>query len=267
MRVELRRQLRRRRTVLGLAGVMAVPVIIAVALVLNDADGGDGGGDPTGLFRFATASGLNFALVSIASMSGFLLPSVVALFTGDTVSSEANWGSLRYLLTRPVGRGTLLGRKLAVGALLSVVALALIPVTGAVAGTVAFGWESVSTPFGTLPTGAAVGRMAVATVYIGWSIAWVGALAFMLSTLTDAPVGAVAGTIVIVIVVQILDAITALGVLRTWLPVHEANAWIGLLAQPARTGDMGRGVLLQIPYVAGFLGVAWWRFARKDITS
>lgn len=267
MTVELRRQLRRRRTVFGLAGVVAVPLLIAVALVLTGAGGGDGDGDPTGLFRFATASGLNFALVSVASMSGFLLPSVVALFTGDTVASEAGWGSLRYLLTRPVGRGRLLGRKLAVGALLSAVALVLVPVTGVLAGTVAFGWEPVSTPFGTLPTGTAVARTAVATGYIGCSIAWVGALAFMLSTMTDAPVGAVAGSIVIVIVVQILDAITALGTLRTFLPVHEADAWIGLLAQPARTGDMGRGVLLQIPYVTFFLGVAWWWFARKDITS
>jgi ABC-2 type transport system permease protein len=267
MSAELFRQLRRRRTWFGLGGVMLVPIIIALAFVWTGGDGGDGGSDPTGLFQFATASGLNFALISVASMSGFLLPSVVALFTGDTVSSEANWGSLRYLLTRPITRSRLLWRKLAVGALLAGVALLLIPLTGLLAGWLAFGWGPVATPFGALSAGTGIGRLALATAYIGWSVAWVGALAFMLSTLTDAPVGAVAGTIVIVIVVQILDAITALGDIRMWLPVHEANAWIGLLAQPARTGDMGRGVLLQLPYVMGFLAVGWWYFGRKDITS
>lgn len=269
MITELGRQLRRRRTQLAWLGTAAVPVIIVVALVLNDGggDGGDGNGDPTGLFSLATASGLNFALVSVAAMSGFLLPAVVALFAGDTVSSDANWGSLRYLLARPVGRSRLLGRKLAVAVLLGLVAVALVPVVGTIAGTVAYGWEPVSTPFGTLPPADAVWRLLGISTYVAWSIAWVVALALWLSTVTDAPVGAVAGAIVIVIVVQILDTITALGTLRTWLPVHESLAWVGLLATPARTDDLARGVLLQVPYVAGFLTLAFWQFRRKDILS
>ena len=110
-------------------------------------------------------------------------------------------------------------------------------------------------------------RLLGITGYVAWSSAWVAALAFLLSTVTDAPVGAVAGTIVIVIVVQILDALTALGPIRQWLPVHEAGAWIGLLATPARVDDLTRGILLQVPYVLGLLGVAFATFARKDILS
>lgn len=268
MTTELRRQLRRRRTLLGLAGTAAVPVIIAVALVATGGgNGGDNGGDPTGLFQFATASGLNFALVSVAAMSPFLLLTVVALFTGDTVASEASWGSLRYLLTRPVPRSQLLARKLAVGVALSLVAVALIPVSGLISGTIAFGWGGVQTPFGTLPPDVAIVRIIAICAYVAWSAAWVAALAFLLSTATDAPVGAVAGTIVITIVVQILDAITALGAVREWLPTHESIAWIGLLASPPRVADLARGVLLQIPYVAVFLGLAFWRFGRKDILT
>jgi ABC-2 type transport system permease protein len=268
MTTELLRQIRRRRTLLGLVGTAAVPVLIAVALVVTGGGGnGDDGGDPTGLFQFATASGLNFALVSIAAMSPFLLLTVVALFTGDTVSSEASWGSLRYLLTRPVPRSRLLGRKLAVGVLLSLVAVVLVPVSGAVAGTVAFGWGGVQTPFGALPADVALLRLAAITAYVAWSAAWVAALAFLLSTVTDAPVGAVAGTIVITIVVQILDAITALGALREWLPTHESIAWLGLLATPARPDDLTRGILLQVPYVVVLLGLAFWRFQRRDILS
>ena len=30
---------------------------------------------------------------------------------------------------------------------------------------------------------------------------------------------------------------------------------------------MIRGVMLQLPYLAVFLGLAWWWFQRKDITS
>ncbi len=272
MSTELRRQLARRRTWVALAGTALVPVIIAVALVVNGgggggSDDGGGGGDPTGLFDLATASGLNFALVSIAAMSPFLVPVVVALFTGDTVSSEAGWGSLRYLLARPVGRSRLLARKLAVGVVLGLVAVAIVPLSGTIAGTLAFGWTGVQTPFGVLAAGDAILRLVAVCGYVAWSTAWVAALAFWLSTTTDAPVGAVAGTIVLVIVVQILDAITALGSLRDWLPVHEGTAWLGLLASPARTGDLARGILLQVPYVVVFLGLAFWHFRRKDVLS
>jgi ABC-2 type transport system permease protein len=269
MRNELERQLRRRRTAVGLGGIAAVPVIIAIAFLIAGA--GSSGpretGDPTGLFGFATASGLNFALMSTAATAPFLLLTVVALFAGDTVSSEAAAGSLRSLLVRPVPRGRLLARKLTVALLLSLTAAVLVPVSGTLAGTLAYGWGPVVTPFGPLSATESLVRLAAITGYLTWTAVWVAAVAFALSTTTDTSVGAVAGTIVIVIVVQILDAITALGWLRTYLPVHESLAWLGLLATPPRWSDLTRGVLLQLPYLVGGVAYAWWNFTRKDIVS
>jgi hypothetical protein len=34
-----------------------------------------------------------------------------------------------------------------------------------------------------------------------------------------------------------------------------------------QTDHLVRGLLLQLPYVAIFLALAWWWFQRKDITS
>lgn len=267
LRAELVRQLRRRRTAVGLGGIAAVPVLLALAFSFTDGDGGGGGGDPTGLFDLARTSALNFTLMSVAAVSPFLLLSVIALFTGDPVSSEAGWRSLRYLLTRPVSRSRLLGRKLAVGLLLSALAALVVVASALISGAVAFGWGEVVTPFGTLGGAEALVRIGAILAYVLWSSLWVACLAFALSTATDEPVGAVAGTIVIVIVVQILDAITALGDIRDWLPVHEAGAWLGLLADPPRYGDLVRGMWLQVPYAVGFLALAWRRFHRKDVLS
>jgi ABC-2 type transport system permease protein len=50
-------------------------------------------------------------------------------------------------------------------------------------------------------------------------------------------------------------------------PTHYIDAWHGLFFQPTRTGDMVHGVLLELPYVAVFLSLAWWRFLRKDVLS
>lgn len=267
MTAELTRQLRRRRTAFGLVGISAVPILLALAFYFSGGDGGGGDGDPTGLFSLARSSALNFTIASVAAISPFLLLSVVALFTGDTVSSEASWGSLRYLLTRPVSRARLLGRKFVVGVSLSVLAAGCATASAMLSGTIAFGWAGVATPFGNLGAGEAVVRIAIILAYVLWSSAWVACLAFTLSTVTDEPVGAVAGTIVLVIVVQILDNISAIGVIRDYLPVHEAGAWLGLLADPPRYGDLIRGMWLQVPYIAVFLGAAWWHFNRKDILS
>lgn len=266
MGAELSRQLRRRRTVVGLLGIAAVPLLLALAFYFTT-DGGGGNGDPTGLFDLARTSGLNFTVMSLAAISPFLLLSVVALFTGDTVSSEASWSSLRYLLTRPVSRARLLGRKLVVGAGLSVLAGVTATISALVCGWLAFGGGGMVTPFGNLAAGEGLLRVVLILGYVLWSGAWVACLAFALSTMTDEPVGAVAGTIVVVIVVQILDNITALGNVRDFLPVHEAGAWLGLLADPARYDDLTRGMWLQVPYIVITLALAWWHFLRKDVLS
>jgi ABC-2 type transport system permease protein len=149
-----------------------------------------------------------------------------------------------------------------------VIAPVLIVVTGLIAGTIAFGWHPVLTPTFTLfAQGEAVWRLAVSTVYVAWSMAGVAAFAFMLSTLTDSPVGAVAGGVGLAIVSEILDGISALGGIRYGLPSHYWQAWNGLFVRPSQADDMIRGVLLQIPYVLVFSGFAWWWFARKDVLS
>ena len=119
LRVELSRQLRRRRTQVLFALVVLLPVLLWVAFVLAP------DGPPAGSLRLvdlATSSGVNFAVFALFASSSFLLVVVVALFFGDTVAAEASWSSLRYLLAAdPAGpvaasEGPRLGVALADGA-------------------------------------------------------------------------------------------------------------------------------------------------------
>ena len=43
-------------------------------------------------------------MFTLFATSGIALSLMVALFTGDTVASEASWSSLRYLLATPIPR-------------------------------------------------------------------------------------------------------------------------------------------------------------------
>ena len=79
-------------------------------------------------------------------------------------------------------------------------------------------------------------------------LTWVAGLALLLSVLTDAPLGAVGGAVLISILSQILNQIDALGDLRNWLPTQYSFAWTGALVDPIRWDDMVRGGFLSLAY-------------------
>ena len=267
---ELRRQASRPRTRITLGLMVLLPLILLVAFEFggDDDDDNNGRGAFSSLVDVATAGGVNFALFALLVSTSFLLVVVFALFFGDTIASEASWGSLRYLLAIPVPRARLLGVKLVVALLYSALALVLLVGTALVAGGLRYGWNPLrSTIADEIGQGAALGRLASAAGYIGITLLVVAALAFLLSVSTDAPLGAVGGAVLLHILSSILDQIDALGSIRDYLPTHYSDAWIGLLSTPIQLDSMVRGIISAMIYGAIFFGLAFWRFIRKDIVS
>lgn len=265
LRVELVRQLRRRRTVLTLGFLALLPLLLWLAFEVGQEDGEDGG---TTLADLATASGPNFVVFTMFSTVSFLLVVVVALFFGDTVASEASWSTLRYLLAAPIPRGRLLRQKAVVAALLSAFALVLLPAVAMAVGVVAYGAGDLVFRTGqSLEFLPAASRLALAPAYLVLHLAWVAGLALLLSVSTDAPLGAVGGAVMVSILSQILESIDALGGLRDFLPTRFSSAWSDLLAAPIDWTDLATGAFSGLAYATLFGLAAWRRFATKDITS
>jgi ABC-2 type transport system permease protein len=269
VRTEWRRQGARLRTKLALGFMVLLPLIILGAFQLGgEGDGDNGRGEYSSLVELATSGGLNFTLFSIFVSASFLLVVIVALFCGDTVASEASWGSLRYLLAVPVPRARLLAVKLVVGLGYCALALLLLAGTALAAGTLRYGWSPLrSTIAAEVPAGEGVLRLAAVLGYLAVTLLVVAGLAFLLSVVTDAPLGAVGGAVLLVILSSILDQITALGALRSFLPTHFDSAWLGLLSTPTQTDDIVKGAISAICYATAFWSLAWWRFLRKDVVS
>lgn len=265
LRAEIGRQLRRRRTI-GIFLVLTVlPLVLLLAFWLGD-DSSDSG--ERGFVDLAQESGANLVVFTLFASTSFLLIVIVALFAGDTVPSEASWSSLRYLLAAPVRRERLLRQKLVVAALSSVVALVFLPAWTLVVGGIAYGWG----PY-VGPTGSQIGwpdfafRLLIIIGYLLLELSVVGAFAFMLGVLTDAPLAAVGGAVLLMILCAILDSITALGGIREGLPGHYAYAWADALAPTVDYSDMITGALWSIGYAIIAVWFAVWHFLRKDITS
>jgi ABC-2 type transport system permease protein len=262
---EIGRQLRRRRTI-GIFIVLAVlPLVLLLAFWLGN-DGSDSG--ERGFVDLAQESGANLVIFTLFASTSFLLIVIVALFAGDTVPSEASWASLRYLLAAPVRRERLLRQKLVVAALSCVVALVFLPAWTLGVGGIAYGWGPYVGPTGTqIGWPEFAGRLVIIVGYLLVELSVVGAFAFMLGVLTDAPLAAVGGAVLLMILCAILDSITALGSIRNGLPGHYAYAWRDALAPTLNYSDMITGALWSVGYAIIAIWVAFWYFLRKDITS
>ncbi|MFI5974981.1 ABC transporter permease [Streptomyces sp. NPDC051452] len=266
LRVELVRQLKRRRTLVMGTILAVLPFVLLIAFAVGGTPGGRD--NRVTLMDTATASGANFAAVNLFVSAGFLLVIPVALFCGDTVASEASWSSLRYLLAAPVPRARLLWSKLVVALGLSLAAMVLLPLVALAAGTVAYGWGPLRIPTGgALDTGTAAQRLVVAVAYIFVSQLVTAALAFWLSTRTDAPLGAVGGAVGLTIVGNVLDAVTALGHWRDFLPAHWQFAWADAIQPHLEWSGMIQGAVISATYAVVLFALAFRGFAHKDVVS
>ncbi|QNP63358.1 ABC transporter permease [Streptomyces genisteinicus] len=267
LRVEAVRQLKRRRTLVMAAILTALPFVLIVAFAIGGSPDEREGGR-INLMDTATASGANFAATCLFVSAGFLLVVPVALFHGDTVASEANWSSLRYLLAAPVPRTRLLWSKLAVALGFSAAAMVLLPLVGLAAGSVAYGWGPLKLPTGgSLPAADSLARIGIVVAFVFLSQLVTAGLAFWLSTKTDAPLGAVGGAVGLTIIGNVLDAVTALGAWREVLPAHWQFAWIDALQPDLEWTGMLKGASVSVTYALVLFALAFRNFSRKDIVS
>lgn len=287
MAVEVTKQLRRLRTYIGLGVCIAIPLITAIVIkIAHPAPGAERHADVLAAIK---TSGINVGLVTLSSATALLLPIVTSLFVGESVAGESKWGSLRYLLVRPISRARLFTAKLTTGTALALVACVVVTLVGLVVGVALLGWHPVSTlgvqrfaPGGspassggagglltsvTFSQWSAVGRLFASTAYVFWSMGGVIGFAFFLSVVTDSAFGAVAGGVGLYIVSDIVDALPGTESIRPYLPTHYIDAWNALFVSPVPTHDLVRGVLVQIPWLLVPVAIAFWWFQRKDILT
>jgi len=273
-RVEMKRQIKRRRTLVSFLLMIALPLIVVAAVKFGPSSGGagDGGGNfgsgSANLIGLATNGSYNFTLVMLLFGSGFLLTTVFALFTGDSVASEASWSTLRYLLASPVPRRRLLMIKLSVSLTLSFASLAVLVIASYLIGLLAFGNSGLQNPLGGIyESGEAWKRIAIIAFYIGITLLFTSGIAFLMSVSTDVPLGAVGTAVMIAIISQILDAIEALGGIREWLPSHYSRSWTDALEGTIDWTHMARGASYALIFFATFVAWAVLKFDRKDVLS
>ncbi|MCU1350896.1 MAG: transporter permease [Acidimicrobiales bacterium] len=265
-RAELGLLLRRVR-IKALLGVLAL-VPIGVAVAVRVAGGGPDPGSGPRFLDQVSRNGVFAGLAALTVTVPFFLPLAVAVVAGDAVAGEANLGTLRYLLARPYGRTRLLVAKGAAVAIFCLLAGLVVAAAGVLAGVVLFPVGPVTTLSGTtLPLTSGIVRIFGASLLVGASMLGLAAIGLFISTLTDAPVGAMAATAGIAVLSGVLDAVPPLQAIHPWLLTHDWLSFGDLLRSPVLWTDIERNLGLQLVYVAVFASAAWARFGSKDVLA
>ncbi|GHD44874.1 ABC transporter permease [Mycetocola manganoxydans] len=263
---ELRILFGRRRTWAMLAAVALIPILLAVALRLTSAGVEPGQGPP--FLDRVTQNGLFVSFTAMVVAIPLFLPLTVGVVAGDTLAGEASHGTLRYLLVAPAGRLRLLIVKFAGAIAFCIAATLTLVVAGTIIGALLFPVGPVTLLSGdviSVPESAV--RALLVAAYVSLSLLGLSAIGLFISSLTSVPVGAMAATVVVSVVSQILGALPQLEWLHPWLFTDTWLGFSGLLSQPMDGTAFGANAVLQGGYAAVFFALAYSRFTTKDILS
>ncbi|GCD36757.1 ABC transporter permease [Streptomyces chrestomyceticus JCM 4735] len=270
LRNEIGTTFRRWRTLALLAVLAAVPVLIGVAVKIETSGegGGQGGSGGAAFVSQITNNGLFLVFTALAVTLPVFLPLAVGVVAGDSVAGEAHAGTLRYLLVAPAGRTRLLLVKYATTLTFCLVATLVVAVSALVTGALLFPVGEVTLLSGTtVPFAEGLLRALAIAVVVALSLVGVAAIGLFVSTLTNSGIAAMATTVGLLIVVQILDTIPQLHAIQPYLFSHHWLSFADVLRDPVYWDQLQKNFGLQAVYAAVFGSAAWARFTARDVTA
>ncbi len=267
--VELVKMIRRPRTWVIIAMLVALPTLVAVLLAITDLGPRPGEGPP--FLSAVLNDGTLFPLAALGVVLPLFLPIAVAVLGGDAIAGETQTGTLRYLLVRPVGRTHLLVAKLVTVVAFVILAVLVVSAVSYVEGRLLLGQSpaagTVSLSGSTLSQEEIAGRTALALAYVIICMLGVAAVALFLSTLTTSSIGAALGTVGVLIASTVLLGLDAAQALHPFLPTRYWLAFVDLFRDPILWDDLVSGLIVQLGYLLVFGLAAWASFSTKDITD
>jgi ABC-2 type transport system permease protein len=264
-RWELRKLAAQKRTYLGFAIALVVPVFFVIAEHFNQHHGH--GGDSI-FFSEITQSGLVTPVLSLILASTFFLPLSTALVCGDIVANEDGNGTLKTILTRSVDRGQVFAAKVLAAFAYAAAAVFLAAFVATVAGVISWGFNDIVSLSGTVvPPGEALLLILAANACYLIPIAAIVSIGVLLSTVTRNSAAAVVGTLAVTLVLALIPIIPGLEGAKPYLLTTEYNAWQGLLRTPTDWAPILHSLWVCALYAVPSLFAAYLVFLRRDVAG
>ena len=292
LKIELFKIFKRSRTYIAFGAITTIILLIQVALkfdgksyidlLMNNLK------DSFDLTDDLKVKILNGYLICFVILNTLLIqmPLLVALVAGDSIAGEANMGTLRLSLTRPVSRTQYMLVKFAAASIYTLALLIWMAVLALFGSMLIFGVNDMvvfrSDGIEQIPVFDVLWRYLAAFGFAAVALTTVSSLAFFLSVFAENSIGPIIATMSIVIVFTILSEMNIPiydNTIKPYLFTSHMVAWKGFFYVKAdadgatipgsienlRAIMKSLGIL--IAYTVVFTGSAVWVFNKKDILS
>jgi ABC-2 type transport system permease protein len=198
-----------------------------------------------------------------------LMPLLVAVVLGGIVAGEAQSGTLRTLLARPVPRSVVLASKLITGWVYAISVTLFLGLSALGVGYLVFGWgDLVVFREGLVIFDARTGLVRLSEAYGLAAVAMcaIGTIGLMLSCIFDNPLVAAGLTVAFLLVCGTVEFMPYFERIKPYLFTTNLPMYQDCLRASVDTASISHSALLLLAYSAGAIVVSLWLFSRRDVT-
>jgi ABC-2 type transport system permease protein len=275
LRLEIYKIFKRPRTYISFAIIAAIALVIQLAMYVDGRSFVDFA--MQGISEQFDLQGniLNGYLVTYIVLQSLLIhiPLLVALVAGDALAGEANLGTLRLLLTKPVSRTKLVLVKFTASIFYTLLLLVWLAIVALALSLLLFGEGDMinmkSEVMVMLLKDDIMWRYMAAFGFAALAMMSVAALSIFLSVFADNSIGPIIGTMGIIIVLTILSNLEMplFTAIKPYLLTTHMIGWKGFFDNPVPYGAIGNSALVLIIYTVVFVTATIAVFNKKDIQS
>lgn len=259
-------------------GIGALTLLILIIVLAMKADG-------KSILSFVTASFeqtlsfsgnvLNGNLVAFIVLQMLIVhvPLLVALVTGDLISGEAAMGTIRMLASKPISRTQIVLSKFLAGATYTLILILWMGFLAVIFSGWVFGKGDLivlnSDGLVILKEADVAWRFGAGFLVAFLALLTVSSLSICLSAFAENSIGPIVATMAIIILFTIIGSldVTVFDSIKPYLFTTHMASWRSFFEDPVRMHTIWQSVIVLIIHNVIFVGVALWKFNRKDITS
>lgn len=293
LQIELYKISRRSRTYIAFAAIAAIVFIFQFAF---KADGQSYMNlmlqNVNDTFELDKSKAINGYFMCYIILNTLLIqvPILVALVAGDTISGEANMGTLRLMLTKPISRVQILMIKFLASVIYTILLLVWMAVIALFASLIIFGVNDMlifrvsgdESQILLISRDDVLWRYFAAFAYAAVALTVIAALALLLSVFAENSIGPIIATVCIVIVCTVISNINVPIIdkyVKPYLFTSYLVGWKGFFyintteeGQPIKGSlenwpAIRNSLIILLVHIGVLLGIATIAFKRKDILS
>jgi ABC-2 type transport system permease protein len=201
------------------------------------------------------------------------VPLLISLVAGDMVAGEANLGTLRLLVTKPVSRTSIMLGKFWATCVYTILLLTFLAIIGLFGSMLVFGTSDFivfkSDKLLLIDRADVLWRFFCAYGFAALSMITVASLAFLFSVFAENSIGPIIASMSVIILFTILTTmdIPFFNAIKPYLFTNHMLNWKGFFDRPVDVGEVLKSALFLLGHIAFFVSLSIYIFRRKDILS